>query len=322
MSVVALAIVSVLLVGTTIGFYSKYKKSVDQNAEMKIENESTQLRYGAAINEIATIQDSLNAIVLGEESVEAIPSSQAEVQLPGTVHDQVASRIATLKSAIERTKERIQVLDTRLKKNGIKIAGLERMIADLRKSVTEKEDHIAMLTSQVDTLQTQVTGLSTEVENKAQEITARQTELATIFYAMGSKKDLIRSGVVESQGGVLGLGKTLRPSGQFNEAAFTALDTDQETVIQIPSEKAQVLSAQPVSSYELRPAGKDLVELHILDPVEFRKVKRVSRRRSSRHRCERVGRFLGARSRGQPGPAIVFPLIFRQLTPSVKTERI
>lgn len=274
-TVVALAIVSVLLVGTTVMSYSKYKKSEANYTQLKAEDESTRLRYGAAIGEIATIQDSLNAIVLGEEAVQVPSRAQTEVDLPGTVHDQVLSRIATLKGAIERTKERITDLDKRLKKSGVKIAGMEKMLAGLRKSVAEKEDRIALLTTQVDTLQTQVSGLNVAVEQKDQQITEKQHELATVFYAMGTKKELTRSGVVDSKGGVLGLGKTLKPSGTFNQALFTPLDTDQELVIRIPSDKAQVLSAQPTSSYVLEPVGKEMVELRIIDPKEFRKIKQV-----------------------------------------------
>jgi len=36
----------------------------------------------------------------------------------------------------------------------------------------------------------------------------------------------------------------------------------------------KVLSAQPVGSYEIRQDG-DQVEIHIIDPVQFRKVKHL-----------------------------------------------
>jgi hypothetical protein len=73
---------------------------------------------------------------------------------------------------------------------------------------------------------------------------------------------------------VLGMGKTLEPARTVSEAAFKTLDTDQETVVHIPAPKAQVVSAQPVASYELTPVGKEL-ELHILDSKEFRKIKHL-----------------------------------------------
>lgn len=274
--VVLLILVALGLLAATYVFYSKYRKSAADFAQATTEEEQTRLQYGQAINEIATIQDSLNAIAFGEEAVQMLPArGPNETQLPPTRRDQVIARISMLKTGLERTKARIQELDDRVKRSKVRIAGLERMLAGLKSTVAEKEQVISQLTTQVDTLETRVTGLSVEVEDTQRELTDRQHELATIFYTIGTKKELIQSGTVVSQGGVLGLGKTLKPSGHFNESAFNTLDTDQENVIQIPSKKAQVLSPQPVASYMLTPAGENRVELRILDPKEFRKVKHL-----------------------------------------------
>jgi uncharacterized coiled-coil protein SlyX/cbb3-type cytochrome oxidase subunit 3 len=264
-----LAALSVLLAGATAVIYSKYQKTSAAYAQVVADEESTRVRYGQAINEIGMIQDSLNAIVLGQDAARLIPSQlQTELSLSETRGDEALARIGVLKAGIQRTKDRIEHLDATLKKNGIKIAGLEKTIARLKKQVVEKEELVAQLSGQVQSLETQVTGLVAEVEVK-------DKELGTIFYTIGSRKELTHSGVVVAKGGVLGLGKTLKPSGQANDYAFTALDTDQETVIRIPADKVQVLSAQPVSSYVLQPAGENMVELRILDPKEFRKIKHL-----------------------------------------------
>jgi len=276
---VVLALISLLLLGATLVTYSKYKKSAADYAQATSDEQSMRQRYDGAVSEIVMIQDSLNTIVLGGESV--LPEAQ-QGEAPGTLHDTVLSRIATLKASVERTKDRIEELDAKLKRGGVKIAGLERMIAGLRKSASDKEARIAALSTQVDTLQTQVVGLNTEVQSKQQdldqkqqELTDRQHELATIFYTMGTKKELTKSGVIATKGGVLGFGKTPRPTGTVNESNFTPLDTDQETVIRIPAQKAQVLTAQPVASYTIQPVSKDVVELRIVDPKEFRKVRHL-----------------------------------------------
>jgi len=276
---VVLALISVLLLGATIVTYSKYRKSASDYAQATSDEQSMRQRYDGAVSEIVMIQDSLNTIVLGGESV--LPEAQ-QGEAPGTLHDTVLSRIATLKASVERTKDRIEELDAKLKRGGVKIAGLERMIAGLRKSASDKEARIAMLSTQVDTLQTQVAGLNTEVQTKQQdldqkqqELTDKQHELATIFYTMGTKKELTKSGVIATKGGVLGFGKTPKPTGTVNESSFTPLDTDQETVIRIPAQKAQVLSAQPIASYTIQPVSKTEVELRITDPKEFRKVKHL-----------------------------------------------
>jgi predicted RNase H-like nuclease (RuvC/YqgF family) len=280
---IVLALISVLLLGATVVSFVNYKKSAAQFAEATASEANMRLRYDRAVSEIVTIQDSLNVIVLGPDASRFVSAAPLdESQPPGTLHDAVLSRIASLKASIERTKERIEELDARLKKNGVQIVGLEKMIARLRGAVSEKEARIAELSTQVDTLSTRVAGLSVQVDNqqleltvKQDELTSKQRELATIFYAMGTKKELTSSGVVESKGGVLGIGKTLEPTGYFDEAAFVSLDTDQENVIRIPAERAQVLSAQPLASYVLEPIGKEMYELRILDAVQFRKVKHL-----------------------------------------------
>ena len=114
-----------------------------------------------------------------------------------------------------------------------------------------------------DTLRTR----DTQIEDK-------RRELATVYYVVGNKKQLRDSGIIEAKGGVLGLGKTIMPSRTPNLTAFVPLDTDEETVIRIPTEKARLISAQPAGSYELRPVAGQM-ELHIINPTEFRKVKQV-----------------------------------------------
>lgn len=278
---VLLGVICVLLLGATALVYSKYKKSTAEYAQSQAEQADMQQRYDRAVNEIVSIQDSLSAIVLGPNDSRTVPADQ-NLESPRTLHDTTLQRISMLKAAIERTKTRIEDLDARLKVSGVKIKGLERMIAGLRSSVSEKETRIASLSTQVDTLSTRVATLNTTVDTQSQEIvaktdeiTAKQHEIATVFYTMGSKKELKNAGVIEAKGGVLGLGKTIKPSGTFNESAFTAMDTDQETVIRIPSEKAQLISAQPAGSYVIQPVGEKASELRILNAAEFRKIKHV-----------------------------------------------
>ena len=278
--IVALAIAVVLLLGTTGVLYQKVRTTSANLTIMKSEQESTQARYGEAINSIATIQDSLNAIVLGVKGPQLDPA-QSERQLTAVSGDQVLDRVAVLRAGIERTKVRIQDLDARLKKSGMKVTGLQKMIAQLKQNLGEKEALVAQLSGRVDSLQTTVTGLATRVDEQTQTITTqtqtieeKRRENGTIYFVIGTKKDLTKSGILEAKGGVLGVGKTLKQTGQFDESRFTALDTDQETVVRIPSAKVRVLSAQPVASYSLEIVGNE-THLHITDPRQFRIVKEL-----------------------------------------------
>jgi len=278
------AIIVLLLAGGG-ALFAKYKKTSMEYTDLQAAEEQSQARYAQTIDAIAEIQDSLNAISVGDPSVQMISKDLATEQKLGYANGQQAmDRIAMLRSVVLRSKERIRNLESNLQVSGNKIHGLQRMIANLKRSVTEKEGLITQLTEQVGTLTTQVSGLTTEVEQNHVAITERDStieerrkELATVFVAVGTKKELESQGVIVAKGGVLGLGKTFTPAKAAAQTAFTPLDTDQETIIHTPAtkvEKARVLSAQPASSYELAVVdGK--VELHILDPKEFRKIRQL-----------------------------------------------
>lgn len=280
----ALVAVALLLAATTAVLLVRYRKTSADYADMKTQQEASQARYGQTIEAIAEIQDSLNAISLGDTNVKMLSQQlNAEQKLSAPNSQEALDQIATLRGSIMRNKERIRQLESSLAANGTKIKGLQRMIASLKQSVTEKEALVADLTTRVEGLQTQVTGLTTEVQETRDTLVARdqtieekRREAATVFVAVGSKKDLSAQGIITAKGGVLGIGKTVVPAPTVmpGTGAFTAIDTDQETVVKTDATKAQVVSAQPASSYELRLVdGK--MELHILDPVAFRKVKQL-----------------------------------------------
>jgi len=267
--------VVVLLIGATAVLFRKYEKSTTDFAE-------SQTRYNEAINAIAEIQDSLFAITAGDSAIGTLSQGlQTEQSLTQPQTRQALDAIAVINKSITRTKEKIRDLEGRLKKTGVRAAGLQKMIASLKISVAEKEALVNMLNGRVDSLQVQVAGLEGAVQQGQETIRARdvtleerRSELATIYLLMGTKKELSASGVIVSKGGFLGMGKTVQLTGRFDESQFSRLDTDQEKLVRTPSPKARVLSAQPTSSYELKLEGEQM-ELHILDPKEFRKVRHL-----------------------------------------------
>lgn len=278
------AIIVILLAASGVLFAKYQKTTADYNAS-KAAEEASQTRYAQTIDAIAEIQDSLNAISVGDTSVQMISRDLAEEKRLGQPNGQEAmERIAVLRSVVSRSKERIRNLEASLSKSGHKVKGLEKMIAGLKKSVADKETAIAQLTEQVNGLQTQVTDLNNTVQEnqvalveRDSTIEERRKELATVFVAVGNKKELQQNGVIIAKGGVLGLGKSFRPANAPVQTAFTPLDTDQETVIRTSAtklENAKVLSAQPAGSYELVSVDGH-VELHILDPKEFRKIRQL-----------------------------------------------
>lgn len=272
----------VVLAGASAFLFTRYRTTASELANVKVAEEASRTRYAQTIDAIAEIQDSLNAIAIGDANVKLVSGGlQSEKNLRSPDGSDALDRIATLRSSIQRNKDRIRQLESSLSASGIRVNGLKRMVAGLNSSVAEKERLVGELSARVAALSTQVTGLETTVQENQQQIAQKdetleekRRELATVYYVVGSKRDLKTKGVVVAKGGVLGMGKTLQPSGQVAAGVLTPLDTDRQTVVPIEAPKAQVVSAQPVASYELRLVDGKL-ELHILDPNEFRKIKQL-----------------------------------------------
>ncbi len=261
------AAVLVLVIALSATLWAQLHQTSNTLSAVRAEEQSTRDRYSAAIGAIATIQDSLNAIVLGDEQARMTPAAENEHALTGSETDQVLDRIAMLRAGVERSKVRIEELDRHLRQSGMRIAGLERMIGSLKRTVARKEQMIQALAMRVDSLDTQVTGLT-------QTVADRTHELNTVYCVMGDRHELMRSGVVVASGGVLGLGRTLKPSARLDESMCTTVDVDAQSTIDIPAKRATVLTPQPSASYELVQDG-DHTTLRILDPREFRKVRHL-----------------------------------------------
>lgn len=279
---IALIVAVVALAGVSAVYFAKYRTTQEQLASTTASEKEVQDRYGRTIEAIAEIQDSLNALSLDEGGTPLSPGGvDAERRMGGPNSQESLDRIAMLRSSIEKNKERIRILESDLRERGVKVNSLERLIANLKRSVSDKEQLVAMLSGRVEELETEVGGLTVAVAQKSDTLRTRDVQLeesrrdnATVYYAIGSRKELKEAGVITSSGGVLGVGKTVLPAAIPNPTAFTPIDTDQQDVIVFRAEKARVISAQPASSYQLVTTGAT-TELRILSPIDFRKVKEV-----------------------------------------------
>jgi len=234
---ILLGIAVVALLGASAYLYQRYHQTSDQLAESRANEEASRGRYAQTIDAISEIQDSLNAIAVGDANVQMMSNKlKTEKDLNSPNGRDALDRIASLRESIQRNKERIHQLETAVNKSGIQMRGLKKMIASLKTSVNDKEAQVAQLTTQVNDLSTQVSGLQTTVQQdqeqiaqKDQSLEDRRKELATVYYVVGNKRQLRDKGVIDAKGGVLGLGKTITPSGNVATSLLTPVDTSRRS---------------------------------------------------------------------------------------------
>jgi hypothetical protein len=266
----AAAVLTLLTLGlafSTALFHAKYRDAERHAAAVERREDLLHARYASALSAIATIQDSLNALAMGEEALALEESGARSERQLASGSDPVLDRIAELRGNVDRARSRIGDLDANLQRSGLRLRSLELGISRIQLASASKDERIVVLRRQVDSLQSTVTGLLADSEEL-------RRELGTVLVAVGTRKELTRAGIVVQEGGILGLGRTLKPSGNLDEAALVPIDTDMQKTLVLRAGHAEVVSAQPLSSYRIESMGEQ-VRIHILDPHEFRKVKHL-----------------------------------------------
>ena len=277
-----LVILLLAVAGVCVFLFVQNRQTGQDLRELQKQSEATNSRYDQALDDIGTIQDSLDAIVLTTDARGMKSSSlSAERRLSPNRGDAALERASELRAGIQRARDHIRELEQRLGNSGAKVSGLERMLNRLKQDLAAKELQVARLTGQVDSLQTSVAGLAATVEQNAARISEqdatleeRRRELGTIYYVVGTRRELLKAGIVVAQGGLFGFGKTLQPVPEVNEARFQAIDTDLQSSIAIAARRPRVLTAQPTSSFRFEAVDGQFA-LRILDVRAFRTVRRL-----------------------------------------------
>ena len=245
--------------------------SITQVAELK---NNTILEFIDEMNEIQTNLDSIKAI----EKIISVEKASS-VELKASSKERIANDIAQINDLLQKNKELVKSLTNKYKASNAKIAELETTIVNMTKQMADKDADIASLTAELEALHINVTTLNQQIETitAANEQTVREKEeafkeqgnvLNTAYWAFGTKKELADKNVIEKEGGVLGLGKTLILKKDFNRDYFKKIDIREFKEMSLNAKKAVLLANHPADSYHF--VGTNRVEGLVIDkPDEF-----------------------------------------------------
>lgn len=209
-----------------------------------------------------------------------IIGSERETGLPGAIRDReerkaTLARIQQVIARLNESEAKLTVAETRAKSARIQnarllaqIATYQKTIEDLRAVAEQQQAQIALLAGQVDTLGKERNSLRGSV---ASLISYKNT----VYYAVGTKDELLKEGVVTKEGSkflIFG-GTRLEPARNLNPAAFTAIDKTQTLSIALPriDKKYKIVSRQSPEflSGDVNPKGEVKGVVEIVAPEEF-----------------------------------------------------
>jgi len=232
----------------------------DLNGQLS-EKEKALQEFVSSFNEI---QDNLNAIKEKEKIVSSA-SASGDVK---SKEEQIKEDIQAIYDLLAKNKNRIGSLTKKLKDSKSKIMGLEKMIETLQAQIDAKDGEIADLKSQLEAKNIELSNIQMNLETVEAESEAKTEKINTVFYAIGTKKELIEKNVITKEGGFIGIGKSTKVKDDFNKDYFTKVNASQTSSISIGAKKAKILSNHPSNSYKLVGEGK-VEKIEILNAEDF-----------------------------------------------------
>ena len=259
-----------------------------QNADLQGKSTEYKAGWDAALNEIGDYMSMMNEI---DSNLIEIKRTEglidANLNNEGRSKDQqkqdIVANINALNDLIQKNKNLVSELDRKYKGNALKIKELDQKIALLNEQLAQKESDLLALKTELEKANYQIASLSTDLstitvqkveleeQNTQQaEVIAKQTDdLNTAYYIAGTYKELKELGVVDKEGGFIGIGANKELVNNFDASAFTKVDIRKFKELSINSKSAKVITTHSTDSYTLVEGDKTIEELVIDNPDAF-----------------------------------------------------
>ena len=260
---------------------SKYK-------QLQAQLDSLQGDYGVQKNQMDEVFSILNEVEEGlgdirrTENILAIESSKEGTGITENQRVKMMSDVYAVKDAINRYKEKIEELK---KESNIKSVEFKKRlnaiqkeldeksaaIESLRKLIQEKDAIISKNKVKIDSLDRHVSNLKEDLaaiagenEQIKETIASQDRALYEAYYIIGSKDELIESGVL-SKGGLF---KPAKVSYNAEKTSFIKIDYREISTINTNASKAKVLSNHRKGTYSIVNVDGEAI-INISDPTGF-----------------------------------------------------
>jgi len=255
----------------------------DENARLKTELDSLRMQSDNQESDLAEFMETFNAVQSNLDSIRAREESIREVrdgslENASTAREQLISDIEAINSLIEENKSTIDDLRRKLAASRGDTRKFQKMVEGLNRQIEQKNEQIALLYTQLEEANFKISQLNTRVgaltETKLaqkKQLEQQDADLNKAYYTMGTYKELKEAGVVNKEGGFIGIGRTETLAENFNTEYFTRIDIRNSTELDFNGtyKDVELVTSHPSSSYEFVMDGELKKALKITNPQEF-----------------------------------------------------
>jgi septal ring factor EnvC (AmiA/AmiB activator) len=227
------------------------------------------------LTKVSTSRRAVEPVVSPESQLAVAPSDQALVLKK--VQD-LTARVRNSEARLAASQRRVRELGAESEGQKIAIADFQTTIDGLRAMVEGQKTTIATLEAELNESKAQVVTLTQQTVQLTDTVSAMTTRENTVYYVVGTKKELIQKGIIQEVGGTRFLiftrtGETLKPAEELDPSEFTAIDRRQVAEIPMPrpDKEYRVVTNQNLAFANIAESAKGKVRgsLQIIDPQSF-----------------------------------------------------
>jgi len=212
--------------------------------------------------EDSTIKGYINSMNEIQSNLDEIKSREKILSMNGNGENNTGKNavndIKMLDSLIIVSNKNIADLHARIKKMNKKDAAMEAMITRMTTQIAAQDTQISVLQTnlaKVNDSYKQVTQQFNDsmvvLQNRNVNIENLTNNMNTVYYAVGTLKELKENKVIDETGGFIGIGKNAQLKPDFNNSYFTKTDLTKLNVIPLNAKFKKLLTTHPTNSYKI-----------------------------------------------------------------------
>ncbi|MCM1355125.1 MAG: hypothetical protein NC212_01810 [Staphylococcus sp.] len=277
--IMTLAVIATAMLSACNG--EKLRDAEAQNEQLKGDLRETLATQDSLLILVNDISDGMSQI----KDLEKIIATPGALGESTSRKEQIKNDMIAIQQALQERRQRLEELEKKLAGLDGESATFKRTISNLKAQIAEQQTEIGTLTNQLASANIKIEELSATVNNlnvandslatglteeRAQKEAAEEAaiaasnELNTVYYAIGTGKELKEKKILQS--GFLRKTKVMK--GDFDMSYFTAADRRNLTKIPTHSKKAKIKTSQPADSYTIDDENGQKV-INITNPAKF-----------------------------------------------------
>jgi len=206
------------------------------------------------LNDLNEVQENLDRIKEREKIITMKPA-----EMNSSDKQAVVAEIKELDDWIVTNDKKMNGLQSRLRKMDTKNNKLESLVAHLTQEISEKDEEIADLQSKLSKANDSLRFITARFNDSIEIIKKQRVQMAvmsTVYYVSGTLKELQEKGIIDKQGGFIGLGRVAELNTNVNNSMFKTANGNNLKGLSLNGKFRRFITTQPDKAYQIVSNGK------------------------------------------------------------------